>query len=364
MKIIHCADVHLDSKMSRYLSSEKALERNAELLHTFQRMIWFAKSNGVAAILIAGDLFDTGKVSATAKQVILAEINGNSEITFFYLKGNHDKNTFLMDQEEVPENLKMFGYEWTSYRLGETIVVTGIEFNKENVGTIYESLNLNSEKFHIVMLHGQDVAHRGKEDGETIHLPRLRGKGIDYLALGHIHAYKEERLDYRGLSCYPGCLEGRGFDECGEHGFVLLDVDEQSMQYERTFVPFAKRRLYEVFVDISECRNTADIISAVERKLAAQDYGSESMLKLVLTGEISIDCEKNIKYIQQYFQVNYYLLKVEDETRLKIEPRDFQFDESLKGEFVRTVLSDASLCEEEKSKIIRYGILALAGERR
>ena len=38
MKIIHCADIHLDSKMSANMTKEKARERKTELLTTFQNM--------------------------------------------------------------------------------------------------------------------------------------------------------------------------------------------------------------------------------------------------------------------------------------------------------------------------------------
>jgi hypothetical protein len=37
-------------------------------------------------------------------------------------------------------------------------------------------------------------------------------------------------------------------------------------------------------------------------------------------------------------------------------------DESLKGEYVRQVLSDESISEDEKKIIIRYGLQAIAGE--
>jgi fucose 4-O-acetylase-like acetyltransferase len=80
------------------------------------------------------------------------------------------------------------------------------------------------------MLHGQETAGRfvkNKKSADyagSVSLSALRGRGIDYLALGHIHAYKKAPLDSRGIYCYPGCLEGRGFDECGRKGFVLLVV--------------------------------------------------------------------------------------------------------------------------------------------
>ena len=37
-------------------------------------------------------------------------------------------------------------------------------------------------------------------------------------------------------------------------------------------------------------------------------------------------------------------------------------DESLKGEYVRTIMQDDKLTEEEKAIIIRYGLQAIAGE--
>ena len=53
MKMIHCADLHLDSKMESNLSAEKARERREELLQTFERMVEAAEAGRVRAILIA-----------------------------------------------------------------------------------------------------------------------------------------------------------------------------------------------------------------------------------------------------------------------------------------------------------------------
>ena len=43
MKIIHCSDIHLDSKMEANLSSQQASERNAEVCATFSRMVGYAE---------------------------------------------------------------------------------------------------------------------------------------------------------------------------------------------------------------------------------------------------------------------------------------------------------------------------------
>ena len=77
MKIIHCADLHLDSAMNTHFSGVKAKERKNELLETFRRMIGYAVDNDVVAIIIAGDLFDRKNISATARNTVLYEINNN-----------------------------------------------------------------------------------------------------------------------------------------------------------------------------------------------------------------------------------------------------------------------------------------------
>ena len=45
MRFIHCADLHLDSKMTSNLSREQAKERKMEILRTYSRMIDYAKEN-------------------------------------------------------------------------------------------------------------------------------------------------------------------------------------------------------------------------------------------------------------------------------------------------------------------------------
>lgn len=363
MKIIHCADLHLDSKMNANLDKESAKERKGEILHTFERMVMYASQNKVSAILIAGDMFDTKNISATTRNVVLHNISGHPKINFYYLKGNHDNDNFLSGLDEIPENLKMFGSQWTSYEeAGGKVSVSGIELSHENAESAHISLVLDSDKFNIVMLHGQESKSAVKDKAEIINLKALRNKGIDYLALGHIHMYKKETLDARGTYCYAGCLEGRGFDECGEHGFVVLDIDETTGRYTHEFVPFAQRKLYTVDVDVTDCQTTSEMVSKAALALQYAGCDDESLVKIVLKGILDVECEKDIAYFQSGFRQRFYYVKVYDETRLKMDVRDYMLDESLKGEFVRQVMSDDSISEEDKKIVIRYGLQAITGE--
>lgn len=362
MKIIHCADLHLDSKMQTNLTKEQAKERKAEILETFLAMVDYASENDVAAILIAGDLFDTKRVTARTRNVVREAILNNPQITFYYLKGNHDTIGFTDEMDELPSNLKLFGCEWTTYcpKDGCNIRITGVELNEDNSSKIYSSLVLDTGCINIVMLHGQETQSR-TDRTECIDLRALRNKGIDYLALGHIHSYKQEKLDSRGVYCYPGCLEGRGFDECGEHGFVLLDIDEKKRTVSSLFIPMAFRRFYCFYTDISECMTTPEIERRVRERLAAERFEETDLIKLVLEGSVDVECEKDLEYLEKRLENICFFLKIEDKSDYKVDYDSFVYDESLKGEFARTVLADGSLSDEEKAMIVRYGIQALKG---
>ncbi len=366
MKLIHCADVHLDSRLLANLDERKAKLRREEILNTFLRMVDYAAEEEVEAILIAGDLFDTARVQAGVRHSVESAICKHPDIEFYLLKGNHSASGFLEGLTEMPDNLHLFDTEWTGYVLnperGGNIVLTGAELTGDNAGLLYSSLVPDYEKFNIVMLHGQQQNYVGKNKAETIALGELKNKGIDYLALGHVHEYHMEELDKRGRWCYCGCLEGRGFDECGEHGFVLLNIDEERLKCEYTWVPFATRMLHTVPVDVTGCQDSSDMADAVQDVLVEAQIRPKDMVKVVLTGALDVTAEKNIDFMTKKLEDLFFSLKIYDETKLIVDFDSFLLDESLKGEFVRQVKADESMDEETKAAVIRYGLQALAGE--
>ena len=193
MKLIHCADLHLDSDMTSNLTKEKAKERRTELLVTFQRMITYAKENDVHHILISGDLYDKKNISSTARNVFLTAVTDNQDIIFYYLKGNHDAESMFIGMNKIPDNLKLFGTEWTEYKItsekdNNKIVISGIELTADNSDIIYNSLILDNNCFNIVMLHGQEAQTKSRNEYQSISIRLLKNKGIDYLALGHVHS--------------------------------------------------------------------------------------------------------------------------------------------------------------------------------
>lgn len=361
MKIIHCADLHLDSAMAA-LPKEKAAQRKAELLGSFQRMVKYGRAHGVRAILISGDLFDTAtKRQTRIKKQVASIIRGADEIDFLYLRGNHDAEDFFPAEDDRPENLKTFAQdEWTSFEYGD-VVVTGRETGAGAIGAeVYGSLSLDKTKTNIVMLHGQIAGAlvKAKDGASLIDLKRLEGEGIDYLALGHVHKRDEGALGRDGAWACPGCLEGRGFDECGEKGFIALDITGKKIA--RSFVKCAARTIHEVEARLEGSPSFDEIKDAIQNAL--DGIPSEDMVKVALRGEVSEDAKIDTYGYLQLFAGNFFFLKICDETSVLVDWEKYRGDVSLKGFFIRKVESDGSLSARDKGEVIRMALRALSSE--
>lgn len=361
MKIIHCADIHLDSPMESKLNKEQAKKRKIELLHNFAEMIEYAKNEKIDAIIIAGDLFDDTRKSMlkSTKKYVIDLIKENQEIDFLYIKGNHDLNNFL-DGEEIPENLKLFSEEWSQYRY-QDIVISGVELNKNDT-SIFDKLLLNFEDYNIVVLHGQiDKSINPKDKSEIITLNKLKNKNIDYLALGHIHKREEGILDLRGKYCYPGCLEGRSFDECGEKGFYILEIENKKL-IDMKFIQHSKRTIHNVEINITNLTSQINIENEIIEKTSK--IPSKDMVRVTLVGNYEISEDKddyiNTEIIEEKMEERFFYFEIKNNTKVIINYQEFAGDISLKGEFVRSV-EEEDLTEEEKSQVCLMGIRAILG---
>lgn len=350
MRIIHTADLHLDSALSTDLDSNIQKERKRELLYNFERLINYAIDNGIRIILISGDLFDNNRISLKTKSYILGLIEENSSIDFFYVAGNHDEESFLLSIDNKPKNLKIFSDTWTTYSYDE-FDITGINFNEVSEKYMYDTLSLKKDKLNIVIIHGHI------EGENKIDLSKLKNKYIDYLALGQNHTYKRENFDTRGIYVYPGCLEGRDFTEIGKKGFSLIEINNYTLTDQ--FIEFSKRTLHNLDIDITDLDSWSDVKKVVNKNLKTINH--EDLIQITLKGYYDLNFIKQIDTFEDILNDTYYYARIIDNSKLKIDPKQYENDISLKGEFIRNVLS-SKLNSDEKNKIIEYGIKALMKE--
>lgn len=343
MKIIHCADLHLGSKIAAGLEGISS-ERRAEVRASLSNLVEYAIANEIRIILLSGDVFDSDTPLKKDKDYFYSIVRENKDIDFIYLKGNHDINT--INDDNLP-NLKIFNNSWVSYSFGN-VVVSGIELNKNNITSFYSTLNLNYNDFNIVMLHG-DI-------NKEIDLTKLKNKGIDYLALGHIHSFYKNSLDDRGIYAYPGCLIGRGFDEDGEKGFIVIDINDNNFNFE--FVPNTIKMIENIDVDISNL----DSISLINNKIreSLDNKNKNNIYRIILKGDIPYNLEINEMDIKANF-ADYFFICIKDITKRKIDENKYLNEISLRGEFIRGVLNDSTITDDDKKEIIALGLRMLEG---
>ena len=403
VRLIHTADLHLDSAFSSRFSKEEAEERRRNLLIAWNKLLQYGIERKVQAILISGDLFDSPVVSRSTMEIFLSSIRKNPEISFFYLRGNHDtKNTFRF-RDDLPKNLFLFSKEGKKYRLKEKLVLLGqefygterrSEFPEESYGTesllelqeepeelveeelVEEELlspsssedavqsiwNLKEEDCNILMLHGA-LREGGFEvqNEQGISLKQLSRYPIHYLALGHIH--KREEGKYGSLYyIYPGCLQGRGFDEEGEKGFYYLEIEEETKEIKAEFVPLKEGAFRIVTIFLSEEDGTLDAEEKIRESLKKEGVDAKDSLRIILKGEKRAGEERNLRYLEKQLEEEYAYIEIKEETKLKLRQEEFIHEKGLKGEFLRMVSESESLSEEEKEKLMILGIGLLQGE--
>ena len=351
MKILHTADLHLGSAMNSRLSPERRKERRVELFTTFESMANRAEIHGAKLFLISGDLFDTKKLAQRDIDRVIDIMESHPGLDFLYLSGNHEKNALLESGARLPDNLKLFGKDWTYYTYGE-VTVAG---RSEMTADMFKTLTVNRSKKTVVMLHG---AIGDRSDEKTVGLKDAEGLGIDYIALGHYHAYDAHRVDDRCTAVYPGTPEGRGFDEYGVKGYVILDTDARLVEHR--FYPASKRTVQLVEVDISSLLTRNEIQERVAEKMA--EIPASDLVRVVLVGSRPQNLIIDKDSIHARYKDKYYYFEIKDDTRTEIDPEAYKYDKSLKGEFIRLCMSDTELSDEDREDVIRTGIFALLDE--
>lgn len=351
MRFLHTSDLHIGSPLTARLSPLKAKERKRELIETFRQTVAEAVNAGVIGYIIAGDLFDSEKVGVRTVDSTLAIMAAAKNTAFFYLPGNHEKDR-LLKEKSLPNNLYVFDDEWKTYRIGN-VAITGRTTVKKDM---FDSLSLPEDARNILVLHG-DIGEKTDDSGVigTYELQRLP---VDYIALGHYHSYREIPLNNSLSAVYSGTPEGRGFDEVGEKGYVLLDIESSTTSHR--FIGRNKRTVRIVEVALDNIETERELEERVERGI----YGipSTDLVRVVLTGYAVPTLIRDTGALVQRFSDRFYAFEVKDEGKLFISADKYKNDRSLKGEFIRLVMSKDELSDDEKQKIINCGLLALMGE--
>ena len=403
VKLIHTADLHLDSAFRSRFTKEEAENRRQKQLMAWKELLSFAVEKKVQGILIAGDLFDSPVVSHGTMDFFLSTISEHPEISFFYLRGNHDTENTFRYQENLPKNLFLFSERGKKYRLNDRLLLAGVEYGTKDIsfgenegatqgaGQAAEQgigqenahgakalskseseseeeskfLKLKEEDCNILLLHG--ALYQGTPKGEAVQgeegifLKNLEKLPLSYIALGHIHKGGEGKLNNGALWAYPGCLQGRGFDEEGERGFLYLKVEEEKKEIHKEFIPIKQGEFRILEIELLEDEGTLACLKKIEEEMEKAGISKEDSLRIILKGKKGLEQERNLRYLQLQLQDSVFFLEIQDESELSWNREEAMKEKSLKGEFLRVLAAADNLSKEEQEEIIALGMGLLQG---
>lgn len=334
IKILHSADWHLDSPM---LMQDP---KQARLLHTAlsripEQVAAICKAEKCDILLLSGDLFD-GSYAADTLQLLRSALE-SVEIPVFIAPGNHD---FVGSDSpwlsvSWPENVHIF-----THPVMESVdlphldcCVYGAGFiSMDCPGLLADFSPNHTEKYAIGVLHGDPTQVTSPYCPITTE--QVKQSELDYLALGHIHKGDSFRAG-KTLCAWPGCPMGRGYDETGEKGVLLVTVGDTA---EAQFIPLDTPRFHDIEI-------TADTdLSAI-----LPPVGNNDFYRITFTGPSE---PLDLPALQQEY-VRFPNLLLRDRTTPPVDVWGTAGDDTLEGMYFKLLQDALEDADEDTQRQIR-----------
>lgn len=352
---VHCADLHLDSPFEGVHAVAPNIAevlRNATF-QAFGNVIDLAIQEHVDFLIIAGDVYDGADRSLRAQWRFYQALGraADSGIQCFVTHGNHDPLSGWEAEISVPERVHRFGGD-----VDRIVAKRGDEELAYVYGISYPSRDINenlarrfspegSAPFAIGVLHCNVGGTPDHDNYAPCTIDDLVACGIDYWALGHIHAGRILR-EREPCIIYPGSTQGRSVRELGERGCYLVKVDETG-HIKTQFVPTDVVRWFIEDVDISDLATLGDLVTALtymRDEVRHRADGRSAVLRFRLTGrgEVHRDLRNQESEIVSVLREGeleksepVWVESIENHTRPAVDLPQRRQVEDFVGEFLR-----------------------------
>ncbi len=335
IRVLHTADWHMDAPLRDFTGDQRRELRRA-MLELPGKITDLAAREGCDLCLIAGDVFD-GSYTREGYEAVYRALE-RMDIPVFIATGNHDpyREDSVWAREAWPENVFFFRANGiTAYRLRRLdCVVYGAGFTANEAPALLEDFRADCTERHALMVMHGDPTNLASPYN-PVNSVQVREAGLDYVALGHIHA--PGRFGAGASMCaWPGFPMGHGYDETGTKGVLVAEIEEGT---NIRFLPLDVPLFFDHTVSAGE-----DPASAVASVLPAG--GSRDYIRVRLTGEVR---EDTLARLQQQFRA-WPNLRLLDETVPRGDLWERAGEDSLTGLFFRILQKGLAHADDQTAE--------------
>ena len=347
MKFVHIADMHFDSPFVNL--SEKDIMgdlRRLEQRKVFKKIIEYIKENNIKYFFISGDLYEHKYIKQSTIDYINKLFEEIPETNIYIAPGNHDpytKNSYY-NKYNWSKNVKIFGPKVEKIETQDAnIYGYGFDdFYCSDSGV--ENIEIEqTEKPNILIIHG-NIDGSTIEDMQYNSMSKkmLQEKGFDYVALGHIHK-KDYNTEENQKIVYPGSTISLGFDELGEHGMIVGELEKNKLEIQ--FVKLDDKQFTKRELNVDNIYSKEELIEKInELKIEENNY-----VEIILKGNRNFEINKYdlIKYI-----LNNNIIKIKNNTKIAYDLEKLENENTLKGLFIKEMNKKIKNAETEEEKEI------------
>ena len=356
IRIVHASDFHLDSPFEG-LSAAKAAVRRSEQRDLLSALVKLADAEEADLMLLSGDLLDGGTSFRETGDVLVSALQ-DAPCPVFIAPGNHDyySERSPYARLKLPDQVRVFTKNAIRFYSvpGADARVYGAAFTDRTCVPLLKGFHAERKEgiYNLLCMHGE-VGVPGSVYN-PISAEDLAASGMDYAALGHVH--KASGLQKSGNTWYswPGCPEGRGFDETGEKTVSIVTLEGREASLETRSI--AKRRYYSVHLDITG----KDPLLLIHTSLP--DDPSDDIYRITLSGT----CERSpdLRRLQQNLDGMFFSLQLLDRTVPPSDLWECAGDDTLRGIFLSKLRARYDAAEDDAAKLrieqaVRWGLAAL-----
>ncbi|WP_052375241.1 metallophosphoesterase family protein [Chondromyces apiculatus] len=292
MKIVHAADLHLDSPLrglERYEGAPIGQIRGATR-RAFENLIDLCLAEEADLLLLAGDIYDGDWRDYSTGLFFAAQLSRlrAAGVQVVMVRGNHDAQSQITRHLSLPGHVTVLDHRAPQQVIDERrgFAVTGQSFPTRAVTDDLAAGYPDAVPglFNVGLLHTALGGREGHENYAPSSLTTLLSKGYQYWALGHVHAREVVHADPPVV--FPGNLQGRHAREAGAKGATLVTVDGGrvvSLVHKALDVV----RWHVCEVDVSEAQSGLDAVDLARVRLEealAEAGGRTVAARVVLRG--------------------------------------------------------------------------------